>query len=99
MGSNYNSYREALDFLNLETLKDRRTAICTTFAMKTYNHPKFSSWFCTNAIGDDPRPRDCKIEPNRPYLKPVEARTKNFKKSPIPYLTNLLNAELPKKQK
>ena len=81
----YVSYRHAQSSVNLESLQDRRHALCLNFAKKAQKHPKFGKWFCTNIqTGVDTRS-------DKESLKPVQARTSRFKKSPIAYLTRLLN--------
>ena len=57
--------------------------------MMTYDnklkHEKFSTWFCPNKeIG-------MKTRTAKTLLKPVSARTIRYEKSPIAYLTRLLN--------
>ena len=79
LGKHYVSYEQALIDLNMETLQERRKNLCTRFAKKSLKHPKFSSWFQQN---DDSTTQK---------FKPVTYRTKRYKKSPLPYLTSLLN--------
>ena len=81
----YVSYSYALSSVNLEYLQDRRHALCLKFARKAQKHPKFSKWFCSNnQAGVDTRS-------DKKHLKPVQFRTCRFVKSPIAYLTRLLN--------
>ena len=40
LGSDYVSYSNALDNLNLLTLDDRRVQLCFKFAQKAYTNPK-----------------------------------------------------------
>ena len=49
------------------------------FAKKAQQHDKFKNWFVETE------------EPRLTKFKPVPYRTKRYMKSPIPYLTNLLN--------
>jgi hypothetical protein len=70
--------------MNMETLESRRVKLCETFAKKAAENPKFKHWF---KIGGRVTRSD-KIR----YCVP-EARTSRFMKSPIPYLTNLLNSQ------
>ena len=81
----YISYSHALSTVNLESLQDRRHALCLKFARKAQKHPKFTNWFCPN----DQTGVDTRSE--KKILKPVQARTCRFEKSPIAYLTRLLN--------
>ena len=40
LGNGYSNYHEALQTANLETLEDRRTSICSKFAVKASKHPQ-----------------------------------------------------------
>ena len=84
-GEKYVSYQNALSQSSLPLLEDRRISMCKKFARKSLNHEKHSGWF--KKI-DKNRPRRVKLPP----LLPVKARTERFAKSPIAYLTSLLNA-------
>jgi hypothetical protein len=85
LGSNYNNYETALAITNLETLEARRTKLCLNFAVKATKHPKHKDWFVPNCP-PGPKTRSEKVQ-----FKPPICRLSRFKKSPIPYLTNLLN--------
>ena len=83
-GDEYESYSSALKKLKLETLYDRRRSLCLSFAKKAYTSDKFNHWFNEN---------------NSDQLMPlmdVKTRTSRFRKSPLPYITDLLNQELSK---
>ena len=84
LGDRYTSYEYALTLVNLETLEDRRQKLCLKFAKKAEKNEKHSSWFkplnkirTTRQISD----RYCSIF----------AKTARFEKSPISYLTKILN--------
>ena len=85
LGNMYINYESALDRMNLETLKKRRTSICLNFAVKASKHPKHGKWF----IQTDPLKPDTRSL--KTDFKPPLCRLQRFAKSPIPYLTNLLN--------
>ena len=73
--------------LQLQTLFTRRNKLCTKFAKKSLKHSKFSKWF---------KPKT-KITVTR--LKPtrfceVYTRTERFQKSPISFLTDILNKKM-----
>ena len=87
LGNNFLHYREALDVLGLETLKIRRTKLCLKFARKSAKHPRHSSWFIK-----DTTVRNIQTRSKKPTYKPPVSRLDRFKRSPIPYLTNLLNS-------
>ena len=80
LGESYSSYSGALLKLKMETLVDRRQALCLNFAKKAYKHEKFSQWFNQSEA-------DLKFHE-------VKTRTSRYWKSPLPYLTDLLNNEL-----
>ena len=85
LGDNFEGYEDALAELNLQRLSDRRNMLCLNFARKAIKSKKYKNWFeVQTQIGIETR-----SEKN--ILKPVTARTRNFKKSPIPHLTALLN--------
>ena len=84
IGYQYSSYTAALSSLDLEPLDDRRTRLCLNFALKAEKHPRFSSWFSPSLKVRDTRGRYNK------YSKPRSNHAR-FDKSPINYLTDLLN--------
>ena len=83
LGDQFKNYHSALQMLELQTLEDRRLKLCETFAKNAVKNPKFSNWF---QIGG-PKTRSDKIR----YCVP-QANRDRFARSPIPFLTNLLNA-------
>ena len=85
LGPAYKSYHEACSSLNMETLEDRRKQLSSTFATKSATHPEHRSWFVQNMNNINTRSE------KTPYL-PAQGRTQRFMNSPIPYLTELLNA-------
>ena len=93
LGPQYTSYPEALNILGLNTLKDRRASLCSNFAKKSLKHPKFTNWFEKNM--EDNNVRQTRSE--KTLLKPVKTRTRRFRKSPVPYLTSLVNTITTKK--
>ena len=85
LDSDYTSYDIALQLANLESLEARRIKLCLNFAIKAQKHPKHKSWFVANPLlGPETRSETL-------GLNPPLFRLKRFKKSPIPYLTDLLN--------
>ena len=84
LGTQYNSYSSALNTVHLDSLADRREAICLKFSKKATKHEKHSNWFklnTRNRVTRQPMTKFC----------PVIARTRRFQDSPISYLTQLLN--------
>ena len=45
LGDNYQSYKLALNTLDLDTLQSRRDKLCLNFARKSEKHTKFQKWF------------------------------------------------------
>ena len=76
----HKSYRTILAENKLQTLKRRRTALTLKFAKKALKHQKFRQWF--KALEAEGKMAQ--------YAKP-QARCKRLMKSPIPYMTELLN--------
>ena len=83
LGDKYGTYDNALQLLNIPKLSERRVELCVKFAMKTAGNNKYSAWF--------PKPAK-KTKNSKKYKEPF-ARTTAYKKSPIFYLTKLLNAQ------
>ena len=81
----YKSYNQALLTTNLKSLHDRRNNLCRKFALKAIKHEKFSTWFCPT------KEVNMKTRKAKTLLKPVSARTTRYEKSPVAYLTRLLN--------
>ena len=76
----------------MEKLSVRRKKLCLKFAVKAEKHPEFSKWFKPN--------RKLTITRQVPtkYCE-VFAVKNRFKKSPLSYMTNLLNNLYHKKLK
>ena len=91
LGDNYTNYSDALQTLCLQPLKDRRLDTCMNFAQKAMKTDKFSNWFKKSEVRNKEKDRNCKEIEIETFLKPVKSRTKRFRKSPIPFLTKLLN--------
>ena len=83
-GPKYVSYPHALKQVNLPTLEDRRVRLYMKFAVKAVRNPKHSNWFKVNQ-------RVGKTRLKQPLFCPVIARTSRFEKSPLSYMTELLN--------
>ena len=87
LGDQYSSYKEGLKQLKIDTLGERRQIICKKFTLKATQHEKFSSWFKKQNPTHDNRTRSIKNK-----YKCVNTRTNKFKKSPIPYFTEIANS-------
>ena len=79
------SYTNNLEKSKLQTLKNRREDISKKFAIKTAQNPKFAHWFVKKSNPKNTR------QLNKKYKDPV-FRCDRFRRSPIPYLTSLLNS-------
>ena len=84
LGSSYISYKEAYEELDIKTLAVRRKELSIKFAKKASKHPINQTWFIKN-------PTETTTRTKKPTFKPACTRTYRFRKSAIPYLTNLLN--------
>ena len=84
LGNDYLDYENALIMSNMQKLKDRRVNLCKKFAKKCSKHEKFKNWFKTKKNAPNTRSQKPK------FLEPISRLTR-FRKSPIPYLTGLLN--------
>ena len=83
LGQDYSSYDDGLQELGLDSLETRREQLCGIFARKAFKHDKYSKWFMPTASRPNTR--------HKTECTPVWTRTSRFKKSPLPYLTELLN--------
>ena len=93
LGSNYINYSHALDRIGWENLEQRRIKLCENFAKKASKHLKYQDWFFKNnnnptLVNTRARTQKAKLQ----YL-PVKTRTDRYKKSPLPFLTDILNAK------
>ena len=91
LGDSYSTYKSALKKLNMQTLESRRKELCLTFGKRALKNEKYSEWFC---YSEEHKPKvntrysETKVVTK---LKPVTTRTKRYRRSPLPYLTGLLN--------
>ena len=91
LGPRYVCYENALTLTNIERLDQRRAKLSLTFAKKAVKHPLHSNWFKKQQENAPMNTRSVK-----PTFIPVQARTQRLLKSPIPYLTHLLNTDTSK---
>ena len=91
LGDSYRSYKSDLKKLNMQTLESRRKELCLSFGKRALKNEKYSEWFC---YSEEDKPKvntryaETKVVTK---LKPVTFRTKRYRRSPLPYLTGLLN--------
>ena len=88
LGESYKTYSQAQGVLSVEC---RRINICLKFAIQAQKSERFNRWFTYNnqaRPGVDRRQTRAKLVNT---FKPVKTRTRRYMRSPLPYLTNLLN--------
>jgi hypothetical protein len=92
LGDEYISNKNALKSLNMENLKARREKLCLKFGKKAEKHEKHRKWFKRD---------DHPVNTRKEKLKycGVKARLTRFKKSPLNFLTDRLNAHYSKTKK
>ena len=83
LGEKYESYGSAIKSLGLVKLAERRKQICLKFAIRAQKHEKFTKWF-------KPTPQVI-TRIKKPKFYSVVCKTARFDKSPLSYLTKLLN--------
>ena len=89
LGMGYRTYASALELLDHEMLEAWRAKLCTKFVTKSAKHVKYNNWFNLNTrttVTRQPQPKYC----------PVFSSTTRFYKSPISYLTQILNEKFKK---
>ena len=87
LADNYKSYNWALKRFGKKSLTLRRSDLNLNFAKKCLKNEKYENWFKKN----NPTDIRCKTRSDNTELLPVQARNGRFLKSPIAYLTNLIN--------
>ena len=91
LGESYTSYEDAMKILGCNSLNARRYNLCQTFAKKAVKHSKYKHWFSEVIHESKYFSTRSSDKMNKPKFTPVPTRTDRYKKSPIPYLTELLN--------
>ena len=84
LGDEYVSYIQALKKLGLDSLLVRRDILCLKFAKKAESHAKFERWFKPTV-----NTRNTRLQ--KPKYCSALTRHSRFRKSPLPYLTEVLN--------
>jgi hypothetical protein len=84
LGEKYLSYRSALKQTGLQSLESRREKLCLKFVQKAVKNTKHRKWFKVSHKTAKTRQKHTK------YCK-VVANKGRYQKSPIGYLTSLLN--------
>jgi hypothetical protein len=86
LGQSYRSYNSALKITGTRTLFERRRKLCIKFARKSLRNSKFKNWFKPNVL-------QTKTRQDQPKFCEVYSRLGRYEKSPLSYLTHLLNQE------
>ena len=81
-GDEYEDYPSALEKSNLTTVEERREALCLAFALKCIHDAKHKNLFKLNENRSQHHPT---------RYQPPFCQNERYRKSPIPYLTSLLN--------
>ena len=81
------SHTSQLDDLGLERLSARRVRLCERFARRTAEKSRHQDMF-----QPVPNPRPVRQAVKRPVYMEKWARTAAYRRSPLPYLTRLLNS-------
>ena len=93
MGNKYQGYEQALKFLKLDSLKERRLKMALRFAKRSLKLEQFSKLFPLNDTSHLMTMRN----PER-YIVNV-SNTERYKKSAVPFLQRLLNEDYLKQKK
>ena len=88
-GEAYSGFESTLQAARILRPTVQLSRMTEKFAAKSAKHPKFSKWF-QSATSQRPNTRGSK---NTQLYTSVPARTARFGKSPIPHMTELLNAK------
>ena len=83
LNEKYDSYESALKLVGLEDLESRRTRLCLNFALKATKNVKYQHWFSKKFKHINTR--------SKTKFCTVNAKHARYEKSPISYLTQLLN--------
>ena len=81
LGNKFSSYKAALEMLKIPTLESRRYKLCISFSKKTVKSKKFAPWF---------KLMEKQTRYGQKYSIP-KTRTITYRKSPLIYLTEILN--------
>ena len=93
LGDQYSNYDQAREQMGIDRLSDRRKTLCEKFVKKAAKSEKFQNWFNQTENVEI----NCSITTRRnknktvPLFRPIPTRTNRYEKSPLPYLTDMLN--------
>ena len=84
MGKDYQGYKQALEHMKLDSLKERRVKMALTFAKKSLKIDKFSNFFPLNKAKHLMKKRN----PDKYVVN--GAYTEKYRRSTVPFLQRLL---------
>ena len=90
LGSQYNSYSDAMSTCKLPELRKRRDQICIKFANTLLDQPKFRNWL--PSIRSECHTYKLR---NADLMSIPKTRTQRYANSPIPYMVKLWNRDDP----
>ena len=93
LGTRYQGYQEALKFMKIDSLKERRVKMALSFAKKSLRQDSFSSVFPLNENVHQMKTRN----PDKYVVK--NGNTDRMKRSAVPFLQRLLNQDIRKQRK
>ena len=93
LGQNYSSYKNGLKELNLENLNKRREEICLKFAKNCLKNEKVNNMFPKTKTKHRMKKR------KQRKFKTKKIKTDRYKRSAVPYMTNLLNEDYEARKK
>ena len=87
MKNNYKNYEDALKFLDLDSLQERRRKQCLKFAKDCLRNEKMKQLFPLNVQNSELQTR------HKETFKVNKAYTERYKQSAVPYMQRLLNED------
>ena len=93
LGDQYNNYDQAREQMGIDRLSDRRKNLCENFVKKAAKSEKFQNWFNQTENVETNCSMTTRRNKNKtvPLFREIPTRTSRYKKSPLPYLTEMLN--------
>ena len=91
LGDRYVDYEQATKALFIEKLSERRLKLCENFAKKAAKSLKFQNWFCEIKMKENRYSTRAKNNKFKPKYEEIPTRTVRYRKSPLPYLIDILN--------
>ena len=85
--NNYKNYEDALKFLDIDSLQERRRKQCLKFAKDCLRNEKMKQIFKLNVQSNDLKTR------HKETYKVNKAYTERYRQSAIPYMQRLLNED------